>query len=336
MPESCPAAESSFPRRPLVSRWRGVAFAAVLAGLAVGSAAPAAGQSPSGPLVVFNAGSLAASMRELLRAFAARHPGIRPAQESSGSLEAARKLTELGKIPDILAVADYLVIPSLLVPAHATWHLSFARNAMVLIHTPRSIGAREITAANWPEILLRPGVRTGRSDPALDPNGYRTLMVLQLAEAQRRSPGLAARLLAAMPARWVRPKEADLVALVQAGELDYAWSYRNIALTSRLPYVVLGPEEDLSDPERAAAYSRVQVRLPGPRLGSADSITVRGEPIVYALTIPTRAPNPTAAAAFVRFVLSPDGQRVLRESGFTVLHPPVVGGPGRPPQAALP
>jgi len=322
------------PRNP----WSGGRGPSILALLAVCHLAPpvAAGQTVSGPLVVFNAGSLAAPMRDLLRAFAVRHPAIRPAQESSGSLEAARKLTELGKIPDVLAVADYLVIPSLLVPAHATWYLSFARNAMVLIHTPRSVGAREITARNWPEILLRPGVRTGRSDPALDPNGYRTLLVLQLAEAQLQAPGLAARLLAAMPARWVRPKEADLVALVQAGELDYAWSYRNIAQTARLPFVALDPQVDLSDPARAEWYTQASVRLPGPRLNSPDSITIRGEPIVYALTIPTRAPNPAAAAAFVRFVLSPDGQRVLRESGFTVLHPAIVGGPGRPPASVMP
>lgn len=299
-------------------------------------AAPAAAQSPSGPLVVFNAGSLAGPVRDLLRAFQAKHPGVRPAQESSGSLEAARKLTELGKIPDIVAVADYQVIPALLIPGHATWYASFARNAMVLIHTDRSRGAAEITGENWWRVLLRPGVRTGRSDPALDPNGYRALLALQLAEAHTGERGLAARLLAAMPARWVRPKEADLVALVQAGELDYAWSYRSIAEATRLPFVTLPPEVDLSDPARAEWYAQASLRLPGPRLASPDSLTVRGEPIVYALTIPTRAPNPRAAEAFVRFVLSADGQAIVRRAGLTVLQPPVLGGPGRPPVAALP
>lgn len=275
-------------------------------------------------------------MRDLLRAFQGANPGVRPAQESSGSLEAARKLTELGKIPDVLAVADYHVIPSVLIPAHTTWYVSFARNSMVLIHTPRSRGADEISAANWHEILLRPGVRTGRSEPALDPNGYRALMVLQLTEAHLGQPGLAGRLLAAMPERWVRPKEADLVALVQAGELDYAWSYYNIAQATRLPFVRLAPEVDLSEPDLAEWYAHASVRLPGARLTAADSITLRGEPIVYALTIPTRAPHPETAAAFVRFVLSNDGQDILRRSGFSVIFPPLLGGPGRPPPGALP
>lgn len=274
-------------------------------------------------------------MRELLRAFAARHPGIRPAQESSGSLEAARKLTELGKIPDVLAVADYLIIPGLLVPTHATWYLSFARNAMVLAHHPRSRGVRELTAANWPAILLRPGVRIGRAEPALDPAGYRALFAYQLVEELTRRPGMADSLRAASSQRFVRAKSSDLVALLQAGEIDYAWLYRSTAETARLGFTTLPPEVDLSDPARAVWYARASVRLPATRAGR-DSITVTGEPIVFALTIPERAPNPAAAAAFVRFMLSPDGQRALRESGFTVLHPPVVGGPGRPPQAALP
>lgn len=293
-------------------------------------------QAVTGPLVVFNAGSLAAPFRELLQAFAARHPGLRVQQESSGSLEAARKLTELGKIPDVLGVADYLVIPKLLVPGHATWYIAFARNAMVLIHNRRSIGADEITTENWPQVLLRPGVRTGRSDPALDPNGYRTLLVLQLAEAHLRQPGLAGRLRAAMPDRWMRPKEADLVALVQAGELDYAWSYRSIAVTLRLPFVALAPEVDLSDPGREAWYARAAVRLPGARLAAADSITVPGEPIVYALTIPTRAEHRAAAEAFVRFVLSPEGRAIVERNGLTPLNPPRAGGPARPPATVLP
>ena len=296
------------------------------------STTPLVAQAPAGPLTVFNAGSLAASFRELLQAFAARHPGVAPRQESSGSLEAVRKLTDLGRVPDVLGVADYQVLTGLVVPRHADWYATFARNSMVLIYTSRSIGAEEITGQNWWQILLRPGVRTGRSDPALDPNGYRTLMVTQLAEGHYRQPGLAARLLAAMPPRYVRPKEADLVALVQAGELDYAWSYRNIAVATGLPSVALPAEVDLSDPRQDARYRQAKVRVPSG--AGADSLTLVGEPILYALTIPRQAPNPAAAAAFVRFVLSPDGQAILRRHGYILIDRP--GVVGRPPTGVIP
>lgn len=287
---------------------------------------PAAGQVLRGPIVVYTAGSLARPFKELLDAFRTANPGVIPFQENSGSLEAARKLTELHKIPDVLAVADYNVIDDLLRPKYATWYASFARNAMVLAYTDRSIDAATIDSTNWWMVVLRKGVRTGHSDPALDPNGYRTLIVLQLAERYYREPGLAARLDAAMPPRYQRPKEADLTALLQAGELDYAWTYRSIAQTSGLKYVSLPIAIDLSDPLLAREYELASVRVPGADRSGGDSLTLRGEPIVYALTIPVGAPHPALAAEFVRFALSPAGRAIVQKNGFVLLASPIVAG----------
>ena len=168
----------------------------LLGGLLLGPVASLQAQSPTGPIVVYNAGSLAQPFRDLLAAFVRLHPGVRPMQESSGSLEAARKLTELGKIPDVIGVADYNVIVKLLMPKYSSWYLTFASNAMVLAYTDRSTGAGDINAENWWRILLRPEVRWGHSDPRLDPNGYRAEMVFQLAEGHYRQPGLGKRLTA--------------------------------------------------------------------------------------------------------------------------------------------
>jgi molybdate/tungstate transport system substrate-binding protein len=60
-------------------------------------------------------------------------------------------------------------------------------------------------------------------------------------------------------------------------------------------------------------------------------VDFRGEPIAYALTIPTAAPHPTTAAAFAHFVFSPEGQAILRANGYTVLDQPILAGPGTPP-----
>jgi molybdate/tungstate transport system substrate-binding protein len=306
-------------------------FAYLLVVLSAAIPASASAQQPAGPLVVFNAGSLAKPFNDLLQAFKAKHPSINPAQENSGSLEAARKLTDLGKIPDVLGVADYGVIAKLLIPKYAAWYATFARNAMVLVYTDQSTGAGEITGQNWWQILLRRGVRAGHSNPALDPNGYRTLMVFQLAERFYHQPGLAARLDRAIPARYIRPKEADLVALVQAGELDYAWSYLSIAKTTGLRHVDLPAEVDLSDPRLAEWYAQATVRVPGQSAGGRDSVEFRAEPIVYALTIPRAAPHRRTAEAFVRFALSPEGRAILEAAGFTLLPQPIASGPDKPP-----
>lgn len=305
----------------------------VLFWCAAGVLRTAQGQTPlTGQLVVFNAGSLAQPFNELLRAFKAKHPGVIPAQENSGSLEAARKLTELGKIPDVIGVADYGVIPKLLIPEHATWFATFARNSMVLIYTDQSLAAEEINGQNWWQVLLRPEVRAGRSDPTLDPNGYRTLMAFQLAEKFYKQPGLAGRLERALPPKYIRPKEADLTALVQAGELDYSWSYASIASTAGLRHVELPPEVDLSDPKLAKWYAQARVWTPGSRRAARDSVEFRGEPIVYALTIPTAAQHPQTGKAFVRFIFSPEGQAILKDNGFMLLEKPMLGGPERPPE----
>ena len=302
--------------------------------LAVGG--PLHAQEPmSGPLVVYNAGSLARPFKDLLDAFVAVHHEVIPAQENSGSLEAARKLTELGKIPDVIGVADYEVIPKLLIPKFASWFVMFAKNSMVIIYTEQSTGAAEVNSQNWWRILLRPDVRTGHSNPALDPNGYRTLMIFQLAEKLYREPGLAERLNQAIPPRYIRPKEADLTALVQAGELDYSFSYASIAKSTGLRYVDLPPEIDLSDPNLADWYKQAVVKVPGQDRSGRDSVEFRGEPIVYALTIPTEAAHPALAEAFVRFALSAEAQAILQKDGFVVIPRPLFGGLRKPPASLV-
>lgn len=279
-------------------------------------------------IVVYNAGSLALPLRAALDSFAAREQ-VTVEQENAGSLETARKLTELGKIPDLVGVADYEVIPLLLVPSHATWYAKFARNRMVLAYTDRSHGAAEINTDNWWQILTRPNVQVGRADPSLDPNGYRTLLVWQLAERFYRQPGLERRLLASAPQRNVRPKEADLVGLLQAGEFDYIWSYESIAQGVGLRYVKLPEAIDLSAPADSADYAAASTRIAGKTMN--DSVTMRGQPIVYAFTVPTRAPHPEIATKFAQYLASPDGRRVLRGAKLDVLDRYLVTGSGAPP-----
>jgi molybdate/tungstate transport system substrate-binding protein len=170
-------------------------------------------------------------------------------------------------------------------------------------------------------------VEIGRSDPQLDPNGYRTLLVLQLAERHYAQPGLAARLLAVMPERNVRSKEADLIGLLQAGEFDYIWSYESMARSVGLQFVLLPSAIDLSSPQDSAFYATAQVRVRGK---GADSITFTGRPIVYALSIPVGAPHQALAESFVTWLLSADGRRVLRANGLDALDQPTVAGTAVP------
>lgn len=284
------------------------------------------GERSDARIVVYNAGSLARPLRAALDTFAARER-ITIDQESAGSLETARKLTELGKTPDVVALADDGIFPTLLVPAHTTWYALFAHSRMVLAHTARSRFAAEVTSGNWWRVLQRPGVETGRADPDLDPSGYRTLLTLELAERFYGQPGLARQVLAAMPPRNVRP-EGELVGLLQVGELDYAWTYESVAEAAGVPYVRLPEAIDLSAPEQAGYYAQASVDVAGrtPR----DTVHIRGRPIVYALSIPKGAPHGALALEFVRFLVSPEGMRILRANQLDMLDRVTVKGTDAP------
>ena len=288
------------------------------------------GASPAGDeatIIAYNAGSIARPLRAALDSFAtSRH--IRIEQESAGSLETARKLTDLHKIPDIIALADYEVFPELLMPSQLSWYVQFARNRMVLAYTDKSRFANEINTDNWWRIVQRPGVQVGRSDPNLDPNGYRTLLTMQLAARYYEQPRLYDRLLAASPARNVRPKEVDLVGLVQAGELDYIWSYESVAQGANLRYVTLPEQIDLSSPADSARYAQAVTRVRGSGVG--DTIVVHGQPIVYGISIPAQAPHRAVAEQFLAWMLSSDGQRVVRAAKLDALEHPVLIGTGAP------
>ena len=276
---------------------------------------------------MYNAASITRPMRAVLDSFAVR-TGTRYAQESASSLELVRRLTELQSTPDVLALADPDLFPTLLEPTFTSWHALFGRNRIVLAYTSRSRGAAEINDANWWEVLARPDVQVGRADPSTDPSGYRTLLVWQLAARHYGVPDLEARMLRAAPARNVRPREADQVALLQVGELDYIWTYENLAALMSLPYLKLPDAVDLGSPADSAAYAAASTRVLGKRAG--DTITVRGRPILFGVTVPRAAPHAAAAERFVAYLLSAEGQRILRSAHFDAMAEPVLVGKGAP------
>jgi molybdate/tungstate transport system substrate-binding protein len=276
---------------------------------------------------VFHAGSLRRPLESISQTFQERHPGSRLALESSASLDAVRKLTEQGRVPDMLVVADYGVLSRLVIPQHAGWYVQFARNALGLLYTDGSRGAADLTRDGWWKVLLREGVRTGMSDPECDPAGYRTLLLFALAERHYCGPGLAARLRGSIPLAQVRSRASDLVSGLQRCELDYAFEYRSVAQGEGLRFLALPDAINLGSIGLADAYAAVRVTV-----GSGQNrVTYVGEPIVYGLTIPRAAPHREMAEAFVRLLLFEQGRVVLEAAGLDPISPPAFAGPESPP-----
>ncbi|MCW3136748.1 MAG: extracellular solute-binding protein, partial [Canidatus Methanoxibalbensis ujae] len=76
---------------------------------------------------------------------------------------------------------------------------------------------------------------------------------------------------------------------------------------------------DLSDVEYSDFYGKVSVK-------TADGNVKRGKPIVYGITIPKNAQNPSLARSFVAFVLSEEGRKTLEECGQEPIVPAVGEG----------
>lgn len=279
-------------------------------------------------LVLFLAASLTKPLQPVLDSFAAR-TGTVVQRESGASLEHARKITELHRIPDLVLLADADVFPQLLVPKHATWYADFARNRMVVAYTARSRHANEIGRDNWMRILQRTDVEIGRTDPNLAPVGYRTLLMFALAERFYHQPGLAAALREHAPPRNMRANAAELAALLAAGELDYIYDYQSVAESNGFRFISLPDDINLGDPKRARDYARVSVSVQAADRGTR--LTLHGAPIVYGLTIPSGAQHAGVAVKFLEYLESPAVLARLRAAHVDMLDRLVITGTGAPP-----
>jgi len=219
---------------------------------------------------------------------------------------------------DIMASADYKVIDNLLIPEYASWNIKFAGNQMAIVYHDKSRKSDIINDANWYNVLLDSDVAFGRSDPNSDPCGYRTVLLAELAETYYKRPGLKDKLLQ-KDVVYIRPKEVDLIGLLESDVIDYIFLYRSVAEQHGLKYVILPDSINLSNPNLSAFYSTATVEISGKKPG--EIITKKGEPMVYGVTIINDAPNKEAALKFVDFLLSNKGMAIIEKNGQQSLVP---------------
>ena len=272
-------------------------------------------------ITVFHAGSLSVPFEVAASKFEEIHPDIDVEREPAGSRTSIRKVTELSKLADVIGSADYIAIEQLMFSDFADWYIIFASNEMVIAYTDGSKYSNEINTDNWYQILSREGVEYGHSDPNADPAGYRTLLVWQLAEQYYNLPDLYHKLAAGVPKKNIRPKETALIALLQSGELDYAFEYRSIALQHSLKFVELPPQINLADVQYQEFYATAEVEVAGGKPGTTQTQT--GHPILYAVTIPKNASRPDLGIAFLKFLLGPEGQAIMKENGQSPIVPAI-------------
>ena len=338
--------------------------------LTVGCAREGEGVSRTETLTIYHAGSLYQPFQDLETEFERTHPGVDVLLESGGSAKMINKAIAREQAgeqpPDIVASADYTLIPDRLYePGYADWYIAFARNAMVLCYRDDALGAEDISngTRTWYDILMNAPVKYGHSNPDDDPCGYRTPMVLQLAqkyyyeeatsfglspdlnadglydalipgsESERGRVGGTSEARPSGSVEVVRSKSVELIHLLDSGDLDYAFEYRSVVVQEGLEFVELNDHINLSRTDAEAPgveefYKEASVQIVEDAGPPPTYKTVTGKSIVYGITIPSHAQNQELAAEFVTLLLSESGKNTFEvENGQPFLKPPLCDHP---------
>ena len=309
-------------------------------------------------LTIYYAGSLAVPFSELKAEFESTHPNVEVLCESGGSATMINKaitVAEAGETPpDIIASADYKLIPDRLYEkGYADWYIAFARNEMVLCYRDGAPGSDEIlnSTRTWYDVLRNDPVSYGHSNPDDDPCGYRTLMVIQLAQKYHYDnatefgltpdPNADGLYDALIPGNEhdrgrvggskevVRSNSVDLIAGIQSGDLDYAFEYRSVAAQHSLNFIELDDAVNLGQLGMIGDtnityedfYQGASIEImtePGPPPAYSAQ---NGAPVIYGVTILKDAENKELAIEFVTLLLSPEGQKAMEASGQPFIQP---------------
>ncbi|MFC6726022.1 extracellular solute-binding protein, partial [Halobium palmae] len=278
------------------------------------------GSDASGELTVFHAGSLAPPFEAAETQFE-EELDAQVNREAKGSVGSTKKITEEGRKADVLGVSDFRLLRDMLLPDYGNWYSVFATNAMTITYTDQSTGADEVGPDNWWEVLARDDVTFAHSDPAVDPNGYRSVMTMQLGAIEFEGETLFDESTSQTlidKAQIPSGTETELLAQLQTGKLDYAWQYQSAGATRDVQTIDLQPAVDLSKATQKYAdhYAKAEVE--------AGGTTYTGAPIAYGLTVPSVAPNPELGAKWVEYMVTEPGKEILTDSGFEPVSPAVV------------
>lgn len=249
--------------------------------------------------------------------------------QGKGSVALANAIRDGLIAPDVFVASDSAVMADLLASHTAiAWYATFATTRLVIAYSPKSPFLEDFRAAAsgrraWSDVLETKGLRLVRTDPAIDPKGYRTILMTKLAERFYKKPGLREAILGDdRNAAQIQTDEGILIRL-EGGDADAGIVYLTEAVSRRLPYIALPPQIDLGDPKYAKEYAGQSVAING--------IVRQGAPIEYAFTIPNGAKNAAGGDAFLKLLESPEGRRILAGAGLVTHAPRFFGDPASVP-----
>ena len=258
---------------------------------------------------------------------------------ASGELEsdiAAKELT-----PNVFqSVGGDNITP--LQPQFTKWYIPYAGTQMVVAYNPNSKYASQFKAyadgskplkGLFSTLLQTKGLKLGRTDPNIDPQGRDFIYMLELAQMYYHLPkDTVSKILGTSDYGTANSSqifaESSLDATLQSGQLDASSAFITQAVELHLDYIKLPPQISLADASMANQYAKATVTIKPPGKPKA---TKSGSPQVIDITIIGK-PTP-AGTAFVKYTLSQAGLAQYKAGGFTLITPTVVGESSAVPAA---
>ncbi len=235
-------------------------------------------------LTVFAAASLTGAFQEIGKIFEISNPGVTINFNFAGS-QILRTQIEQGGAADVFASADHknmdLLISDNLVNANA--YQDFVTNQLIVILPPRN-------PANVRSLgdLTRPRLKLVLADTTVPAGNYARQVLLIISKDPMYGADFSANVLANVVSNETDVKQ--VVTKVELGEADAGIVYVSDAI---------------------ATPSLFTISIP-------DKFNIVAS---YPIAILTNSPEPKLASAFVSYIMSPAGQAVMSEWGFSaVLH----------------
>ncbi len=304
-----------------------------------GSPASSPAAVENSTLSVLGAGTLNVVFPQIASALVNETPGISApsaAQTYEGSLDVTTAVTSLSAKVDVAAVADFRLVPELLESKFATQEIVFASTPEVLVYDPSLSAFDGVNSTNWAEKLVTDVTTPGNAPLAVwnastDPNGYNEIFALELQGLLENGSastyystfyhGSAGTPAVPTSGTTLIEKESQAATLLNTHVVSALITYRSYAVANHLTYVNFDPIVGLAanNSTALADYAKLSTTIVG---ASGSDQTVVPAPVLFAVTIPTNAPNPTLGAEFVHLLLSPQGDALLSAGGaFTPIFP---------------
>src|SRR5690348_5707818 len=261
------------------------AFAALIAGFGA--------TESTTPLQVAYAGSMGSLMDGGVRPAIAKALGAQLQGRAQGSTGLANLIVAGSIRPDVFIAVTPEPMRIVLRAGKAKRADPIARTEIVIAYSPQSNYAAALGksggrgTAPWWQILQSPGFRFGRTDPNTDPLGLNAIFTMQLASDYYHQPNLDGKILG----QFINPRqifqEPQLMARLQAGQLDASAAYKTQPAALGLPLIQLPAEINLGETNMMQQYQRASVTLNG---------KVRHpSPLVFYATVLKDAPHPVLA-----------------------------------------